>query len=393
MDAEPYRVKVTHYVTADGTRCASTAPGAQPKVVETRTYYGTVGGKRVSLRTRDKGTAWVELRRLQRQHADRAAGIIGEAHDLLARPLAELMDEWVALLGAKGTTEDHRKTVRTRLRNLADAAGWLSWGGITSDSLLKGLAKLRAEGLSHQTSNHYRTAAKGFAAWLADRAGARNPLARAGGKLSPEADPRHPRRSPSDADVGALFAYLDGEGAPARKGMTGKQRALGYRLCMATGLRASELRSLTRDSFPADCSTVTVAAAYSKHRRQDVLHLPAWLSAQLVEWFAAGGGCWPFPREHQGRVLQRDLKAAGVPYRTEEGFFDFHALRHWFVTAVANQPGISPKTLMTVCRHSTAQLSLAVYAKSKTEAARAAAEGITEPGTNRERKEGRSGND
>jgi hypothetical protein len=37
------------------------------------------------------------------------------------------------------------------------------------------------------------------------------------------------------------------------------------------------------------------------------------------------GGNWAAP------ILRRDLKAAGVPYRTAEGVADFHALRHSFV--------------------------------------------------------------
>ena len=45
-----------------------------------------------------------------------------------------------------------------------------------------------------------------------------------------------------------------------------------YRLALGTGFRANELRSLTPASFDlqADPPTVTVAAAYTKRRRQDV---------------------------------------------------------------------------------------------------------------------------
>ena len=45
-----------------------------------------------------------------------------------------------------------------------------------------------------------------------------------------------------------------------------------YTLAVSTGLRAGEIRSLTPTSFDldADSPTVTVAAAYSKRRREDV---------------------------------------------------------------------------------------------------------------------------
>jgi hypothetical protein len=49
-----------------------------------------------------------------------------------------------------------------------------------------------------------------------------------------------------------------------------------YRLAVETGLRAAELASLTPASFhlaDLDAATVKVTAAYSKHRRDDVLPL------------------------------------------------------------------------------------------------------------------------
>ncbi len=57
--------------------------------------------------------------------------------------------------------------------------------------------------------------------------------------------------------------------------MVGPERALLYRVAAETGLRAGELRSLTARSFAlaGDAPTVTVAAAYSKNRREAVLPL------------------------------------------------------------------------------------------------------------------------
>lgn len=55
--------------------------------------------------------------------------------------------------------------------------------------------------------------------------------------------------------------------------MTGYERSLLYRLAVETGLRANELRTLKASSFDFADGTVTVAAAYSKHRRDDTLPL------------------------------------------------------------------------------------------------------------------------
>ena len=57
--------------------------------------------------------------------------------------------------------------------------------------------------------------------------------------------------------------------------MTGPERALLYRLASETGLRSSEIRQLTEESFILGASppTVSVAAKDSKRRRKDTLPL------------------------------------------------------------------------------------------------------------------------
>jgi len=66
-----------------------------------------------------------------------------------------------------------------------------------------------------------------------------------------------------------------------------------YRVAVETGLRQSELRSLTRVSFALDASppTVTVQAGCSKHRRQDVLPLRPDTGARQTGWTTADAKC------------------------------------------------------------------------------------------------------
>ena len=65
-------------------------------------------------------------------------------------------------------------------------------------------------------------------------------------------------------------------------------RARIYIVSDLTGFRRSELASLTPRSFAdgGDPPTLTVEAAYSKHRRLDVLPLHPELIAVLPEWLA-----------------------------------------------------------------------------------------------------------
>ena len=113
--------------------------------------------------------------------------------------------------------------------------------------------------------------------------------------------------------------------------------------------------------------------------------LPPWLVTELRAWFDAGGECWSgFPSYFPGKLLKEDLAGAGVAWEAEgpDGplFFDMHSLRVWYISALADQPGISPKVLMELARHSTPALTLKVYAKAKAQSTRAAVDGIREPG-------------
>jgi integrase len=149
--------------------------------------------------------------------------------------------------------------------------------------------------------------------------------------------------------------------------MAGADRLVLYCLGANTGLRAAELASLSPASFDldADPPTVTVAAAYSKRRRQDVLPLRADL-ADLLEGYLAGrprrGLLWPGRWLHDAAaMIRRDLAAAGIPYEDDEGrVFDFHALRHTFLTHLA-ESGVHPKVAQVLARHSTITLTMDRY--------------------------------
>jgi integrase len=136
-------------------------------------------------------------------------------------------------------------------------------------------------------------------------------------------------------------------------------------------------------------ATVTVQAAYSKHRRQDVLPLHASLIALLRPWLAAkpeGKVVWPgnwAKLKEAGAILRADMERARAAWieeankdedevkRRERSSFlaykdgggryaDFHALRHTFITNLVKS-GVSPKAAQSLARHSTIDLTMNVY--------------------------------
>ena len=152
--------------------------------------------------------------------------------------------------------------------------------------------------------------------------------------------------------------------------MTGPERAVLYLVAVNTGLRANELASLVPESFDleSDPPTMTVEAAYSKHRRRDVMPLRPDLAAIIKEHLtvrdlAPGDYLWPgtWSQKASAKMLRVDLAAARIPYRDKLGrVFDFHALRHQFISNLA-RAGTHPKEAQTLARHSTITLTMDRY--------------------------------
>src|SRR5262249_28678826 len=153
--------------------------------------------------------------------------------------------------------------------------------------------------------------------------------------------------------------------------LTGPDREMLYLVSVYTGLRASELASLTPAAFALDTApaTLTVGAAYAKHRREDVVPLHSELVGRLRPWLAGkcpGRPVWPgkWARDKQaGVMLKTDLATARAAWLAEAGpadrerreqspflayrdadgrVADFHALRHTFITRLVKS-GVRPK--------------------------------------------------
>ena len=317
----------------------------------------------------DKTAAQTMLNELVRKTERRAAGLIDRFDEHRQRPIDVHVEEFRKHLQARRVGEAQVKLVAYRVERIIEACRVRILTDLSASRVQKFLADLRADGLSIQTSNHYLRAIKQFSRWLVrDRRAGEDPLAYIS-MLNVATDRRHDRRPLSETEFAALITATKTGKTMVR--LKGPDRAMLYTVAAYTGLRASELASLTPESFRLDETppTVTVLAAYSKHRRQDVLPLHPSLVESLRPWLAekkAATPVWPgaWARAKQaGKTLQRDLEAAGIPYVDEQGrYADFHALRHTFITNMMKS-GINPKTAQSLARHSTIDLTMNVYTK------------------------------
>ena len=133
-----------------------------------------------------------------------------------------------------------------------------------------------------------------------------------------------------------------------------------------SGLRASELGSLTPESFHLDVDPpfIEVAAKKAKNRKPTQQPIPGDFAAMLKGWLKGQEGrLWSrLACQRSAEMLRVDLKAAKIPEETDEGVVDFHALRVTYITNLARS-GIHPKTAQILARHSDIQLTMKVYTK------------------------------
>lgn len=425
-DPKPVQKWVTRYIDGGGRQCRKGTPGARKVCERTDTYYYRAPGRRgearpyVSLDTTDFAQAIINLRDILRREREVEAGITTPLIEQAGRPLAEHVEAWLEAVGDGRAADDRKGLLRKRVTELARLARWRRAGDITAPSCLKALAELErtpgpgsaAKGRGVQTRNHYLSHAKQLTRWLATPSVGRlaaDPLA--GLKpVSVEGHERHRRRCPSSEEIRLLFGWLHAAGCPGRNGMTGPHRALMYEVTMCSGYRAGEVRGLTRAHFGPAWETVRLAAAGAgadkARRRRAPMPLPSWLSEKLAAWEAAGGALFAAASEkNAGRFLKADLglarkawvasaqkpaeraarEASPTLRNRVDGldgpeFFDFHSLRHWYITRIGEVAGIDPLTLQTLSRHSDPRLTLERYGHARGDRARRAVEGLPRPG-------------
>ena len=269
----------------------------------------------------------------------------------------------------KDNTSGHVDKTLARCRRIIKGVKAKKISNITAGKVESYLAKLRRGGMSVSTSNGYFRAIGGFCRWLVkDGRVAMNPIAGLSAMKVSDADKKRKRRNLTDDEFRALIDAAWDSGEPFM-GISGTDRTMLYIVAANTGLRASELASLTPESFDLDDGTPTVRckAAYTKNSQEAALPLRQDIAAMLRDWLegrSAGERLWDgrWASDRQGsKMIKADLKVAGVPYKdANDRYADFHALRHTFISNLA-RAGVHPRNAQALARHSTIDLTMNVY--------------------------------
>lgn len=313
-------------------------------------------------------------------------GLLDGRFVAVGKPLVEHIEDWHAVMLARGNTAKHAARYRTDARRIIASTKAVYLADLSASRVQRALEAIGQErGVGLQSLNHALRAIKTFSRWLvSDRRATEDALAHLKA-FNVKTDRRHDRRALSGDEITWLLSTT--QAGPDREALSGDARAMLYRVAMGTGFRRCELASLTPEAFDLDGTppTATVQAGYSKRRRTDVQPLPADLAAMLKPWLEG----WPADvplwgsLPHTARMLKEDLAAARAAWiataqgdaeetkrRTESDFLcycdsrglyaDFHATRHSYITMLVNS-GAPVKAAQELARHSTPTLTLGRY--------------------------------
>lgn len=389
-DAEIVTKKGTRYARVKGTDGRMTlnklSTSGLKMLVPAKKWTGEYRDANGNIRRKtlfsDKEASKQELARLVKEAELGQAGVIDKFAEHRKRPIVDHLTDFIQNLRDRGNTDAHVKLVNTRIRKIIDGCEFLFPDDLDAVRVENFLAdehrpkqKLKpdgtvelVDGMSLQTCKHYVRAIKSFTAWLAEHRLDRDPL-KSLKPRNPETDLRHVRRAFTVEELRKLCEAAKRSGPYC--GFDGETRVTIYMAAAYTGLRASELASLTpeRFDFSDDPVSVTVEARSSKRRRKDVLPLFSGLVTMLrpiIDRTKAGTRLWAgnwAKNKRAGVMLQRDLEAAGIPYEDEEGrVLDFHSLRATTATLLA-RAGVPLTVAQKILRHSDPKLTANVYSK------------------------------
>jgi integrase len=386
------KLTFTRYVDAQGRRVSKDTPGA--KVVREKSskwfgqYTDAEGQRRRVPLSSNKVVAQQMLAELIRDIERGKVGITDPYAEQRKAPIDSHVSDYETYLRNKGVSEKHLAETLRRLRAVLQGCEVRTLTDLRTEKVERFMAILADGNAGSRTRNTYRTSAKAFSKWcLKTRRIGEDFLA----SLEPASGEtlRERRALPEGELVRLLTVARERPLLEAltvrtgkRKGLAvarvnpevedrlkrlGWERSLIYKTLILTGLRRGELAALEVRHLilTGHRPCLTLPGSSTKNRDAANQPLRADLVQDLTEWVGATrkvgtDRVFRVPVELV-KILKRDLKLAGIPYRDENGrTFDVHALRHTTATYMSRGK-VAPRVAQGFMRHSDIKLTMQTY--------------------------------
>ncbi len=276
-------------------------------------------------------------------------GLLNSNRVAAGKSLTEHLKAFEETLVAKERTPKYIKESIAQLKRVFEGCRFYYWSDISASKVETYLKGLRDNGISYRRSNAYLKTAKMFCRWMTERSFASESPLQSLRTLNVELDRRRERRAGTPDELRRLLEVT--ANGPMRFGLSGSVRALVYKFAAETGLRKNELRTLKVSALDFENLTVTVETGYSKHRKKDVLPLKPEMVAELRNYCAnktPNTNLFALT-DKTANMIQADLADTGIDYvDANDKVFDFHGLRHTFITNLRNAPS---RVAQSLARH------------------------------------------
>jgi integrase len=335
------------------------------KRIRSRIYWGQyrIDGDpkitRLSLKTADKQIALERLNKEVKRIQMEREGLIAPSptRNAKARSVKELGDLYADSLDSLGRDGHYVKVTRARISLLAKECKWYSLADIKPAAFEAWRLKQKT---SPRTVNEYLATMRSFFNWLIKQnMAAFDPLLNVQ-RVEERGRRVKQRRALTVDELRRLF-----KAAPI-------DRRRFYMAGYYTGLRRSELQSLQWGDVHMDEEKpyILARAATTKNKTDAKLWIRPELLKELKAMRPDGakgnqnvfGAVMDVKGGHKLRRYKRDLKAAGIPYKDDQGrVVDFHALSRVTPNTHMGQMGVGERVRQEFMRHSDLKLTSAVY--------------------------------
>jgi integrase/recombinase XerD len=274
------------------------------------------------------------------------------AKELRAKPINDLIESYAAHKLKEGATAKSCETMRLRLKVVMALGKIKTLGDINTTTAVAALDAYKEErGAAERT-------VKGALTFI------RMMLKHYKISPDPTADvnlPKttklvHDRRAATGQEIAMLRGAARRAGS-SKGGWKPWDREALIVLTVATGMRRGDMIGMTVADIVLDgCEPRVIGrAASSKNREPFVQPLDTETAAWLRAWVGTRSKtALLFPaltaKSNTWAIIRRCCEAAGVPYKLDGKYLDFHALRHTYITGLGRN-GTDVRTVMDLARH------------------------------------------